>query len=106
MAEMGETQEQFPAACRPANALTDMDVGNARVVGSIHGPCNAAISNIAKRCPAIASAYAMAFDGAKQALPKDTTSPMLVKAFFILKNPSKVLGHPRRGINSGRTERF
>jgi hypothetical protein len=94
---MEEMQEQFPAACRPANALTDMDVGNAPVVGqanypfnacipyihehqNIHGPCNAAISNIAKRCPAIASAYAMAFGGAKHALPKDTTSPMLVRA--------------------------
>jgi hypothetical protein len=38
--------------------------------------CNAGIPYIAKRCPAIAYADAMAFGGAKQALPKDTTSPM------------------------------
>jgi hypothetical protein len=43
-------------------------------------PFDTAIPYIAKRCPAIASAYAMAFGGAKQALPKDTTSPMSVRA--------------------------
>jgi hypothetical protein len=43
------TQEQLSVdlkGCRPVNALTDKDVGNAGAVWNMHRPCNAAIRDI------------------------------------------------------------